>query len=538
VDAAALSDARRPTGDDMRQSLLALAAELGRPPTAAETRRLMARLGLGRGDIVRLTDDLGAADRCRTPTVPRPTPSLLAPDTVPDPVGVPAQATAPVPSAAWDDGGDPFAVPPEAAPELPTGSDPQVTAALTDLVDDARRAGGALARENVDRLITKRRLDSAQAGELIGLLHECGLVPHDVDELDDDVERSGPRAADLDVVRAYLRQIAEHSLIYAEDEVRLGHAIRAGQLAETELGERPPQDRRHREALEAAVDAGRSAHQALVQANLRLVVSVAKLAKYHWSGVPLLDRIQEGNIGLMRAADKFDATKGFKFSTYATWWIRQAIERGIANQGRLIRIPVHAAEQIQRLRAAQRRLDASLGREPTLQELSEELDLDTGRVQAMLDWARPVVSLDQPVADGDATLGDLLADDADLDGRNDPAEVALQAAMVRDVNEHVDLAAGCERNAEVVRARFGLGFDGEPKTLDEIGQMFGLTRERIRQIEAKALGMLRATAFDRDLWEYLRENDHERQNPPPPPPPSTVKSKRKNTRHITYEARA
>lgn len=513
----------------LRDVLLALAADLGRPPSAAETRAVMARLGVSRDDVDSLNEaarsarprERAAQKHARSSSAgPRPAGPVVPHRQPPAPPDEPAEpASALSPGAFWDDGGDPFALPSETAPLLPATSDPKVLAAIADLADDARRAGGTLAREDVDRLIVKRQLDSAQAGELLALLHENGLHPQDRPDpdngADDGTERAGPG---LDLVRTYLLEIAGHRLIYAEEEVRLGHAIRTGQLATAELAERPPGDPVSRDALEAAASAGRRAHEALVQANLPLVVSISKLGKYQWSGVDLLDRIQDGNIGLMRAADKFDATMGFKFSTYATWWIRQQIERGIADKGRLIRIPVHAHEQIQRLRATSRRLGDALGRQPTATEIAAELDIEPAKVQAMLDWSRPVVSLDQPVGpDGDTSLGDLLADDAEIDGRNDPADTVLHALMVRDVDAHVGRACGSDRNAAVIRARFGLGSD-EPQTLEEIGREYGLTRERIRQIEEKALVRLRASPDTSALWEHLREHDYHRRTPPPPPP--------------------
>jgi RNA polymerase primary sigma factor len=492
---------------DLHSALLALAVELGRPPSPAEARAVMGRLGVRREDVEALVSLAGTRNPSAVAAVPPQRP--VHPDS-----SQPALVTSHVPGAAptWDDGGDPFAIPPEAAPTVPAAADPRVASVFADLADDAHRAGGALQRADVDRLIVKRGLDGAQAAELLGLIHGSALQadePAPDDDLDDP-ERPG---ATLDLVKRYLIEIAGHRLIYAEDEVRLGMAIRTGQLAEAELAERPPADPGRRDALSAAVAAGRRAHDAMVQANLRLVVSIAKLGKYSYSGVEFLDRVQDGNIGLMRAADKFDPTMGFKFSTYATWWIRQGIDRGIADRSRLIRIPVYAHEQVQKLRAVRNRLASDLGREPTPVELGAELDLDPGAVQAMLDWSRPVVSLDQPVGDGDVTLGDLLADEADVDGRDDPAQIALHASMVRDVHHHVETTAGSARDTAIIRDRFGLNDDGEKRTLEEIGQDYALTRERIRQIESKVLHRMRMSRAVLPLYEHLREHDHQRTAP-------------------------
>lgn len=502
-------------GDALRTALVALASELGRPPTAVETRSVMSSLGVRRADV----DSL--ADRLRdTPSTGATTHSAWSqrehrtgntgPSTVPAQLPVVA-ASAPagtLDEGGWDDGGDPFAVPPESAPHSWAVSDPTVTVAFADLIDDVHRAGG-LDRADLDRLIVRRRLDGAQTGELLGLLHERGLEATDRtlvgDGGEDEAERPG---AGLDLVRTYLLEIGRHKLIYADDEVRLGMAIRTGLLARAELEERWPQHIPRENLLAAVVAAGRRAHDTLVQANLRLVVSIAKLRRYEWSGVEFLDRVQDGNLGLMHAADKFDATMGYKFSTYATWWIRQHIERGIADRGRLIRLPAHMHDKVRRVRATRRRLTEELGREPTLFELSNAVDIEPGTLQAVLDWSRPVISLDHEIGpDGDVTLGDLLADRADIDGRHDPADAVERAWMVRDVHEHIEHASGGERNAAIIRARYGLGSDGETSTLEEIGRGLGLTRERIRQLEARTLGLLRTSPNAARLREYVPQRN-------------------------------
>ena len=282
----------------------------------------------------------------------------------------------------------------------------------------------------------------------------------------------------------YLSDIGQYPLLTKDDEARLAQAIEAGTAAAKELDEggRSVSPARKRE-LRRLVRAGEEAERTFVQSNLRLVVSIAK--KYQASGLPLLDLIQEGNLGLMHAVEKFDWRKGFKFSTYATWWIRQAITRGIANTGRTIRLPVHAGDTLARLQKARGRLELRLGRVPTLAELAVEVDLPVEKVTEALLVAAEPLSLSEPLRDdGDAELGDLV-EDASAVSPFDEAAVAMLPAEVERLLSGLD-----RREKEILTLRFGLD-RGEPRTLEEVGAHFQLTRERIRQIEARAMSKLR-----------------------------------------------
>ena len=296
-----------------------------------------------------------------------------------------------------------------------------------------------------------------------------------------------PAAAvtDDDLVRIYLSEIGRHALLTKADEARLGAQVKAGLAAVDELAKGGHTPARKRE-LTKLMRAGEHAKDTFVKANLRLVVSIAK--KYQSADLPLLDLIQEGNIGLMHAVDKFDADKGFKFSTYATWWIRQAITRGIANTGRTIRLPVHAVDQVKLLQKARQELTERLGRQPRDAELADALDVGIEKLHEIMAFARIPGSLDAPLTDdGDTELGDLVGDP----NAESPADMAVLACLPDDTEEV--LAVLDERERRVLKLRFGLD-RGEPRTLDEVGEVFQLTRERIRQIEARALVKLRHPA--------------------------------------------
>jgi RNA polymerase nonessential primary-like sigma factor len=295
-----------------------------------------------------------------------------------------------------------------------------------------------------------------------------------------DLDAQGPAA---DLVRVYLNGIGKTALLTAADEVELAKRIEAGVFAQHKLETHPdlPDDRQRE--LRALIRDGHVAKNHLLEANLRLVVSLAK--RYTGRGMPLLDLIQEGNLGLIRAVEKFDYTKGFKFSTYATWWIRQAITRGMADQGRTIRLPVHLVEQVNKLARIKRDLHQQLGREATNDELAKESGLSPEKVVDLLDHARDPVSLDMPVGtEEDAPLGDFIEDSDATD-----AESAVISGLLQDDLRRV-LATLEPREQAVIRLRYGLE-DGQPRTLDQIGKQFGLSRERVRQIEREVMSKLR-----------------------------------------------
>jgi RNA polymerase primary sigma factor len=307
-------------------------------------------------------------------------------------------------------------------------------------------------------------------------------------------------AASADPVRAYLKQIGKVALLNAEQEVELAKRIETGLFAAEKLREADADRKKKlnpplRRELEWLIRDGERAKNHLLEANLRLVVSLAK--RYTGRGMQFLDLIQEGNLGLIRAVEKFDYTKGYKFSTYATWWIRQAITRAMADQARTIRIPVHMVEVINKLARVQRQMLQDLGREPTPEELGRELDMTPDKVVEIQKYAREPVSLDQTIGDdGDSQLGDFIEDSE--------APVASEVVSFGLLQEQLDsvLETLSEREAGVVKMRFGLT-DGQPKTLDEIGQVYGVTRERIRQIEAKTMSKLRHPSRSQVLRDYL-----------------------------------
>ncbi|HEY8373265.1 MAG TPA: sigma-70 family RNA polymerase sigma factor [Pseudonocardiaceae bacterium] len=295
-----------------------------------------------------------------------------------------------------------------------------------------------------------------------------------------DLDVQGPAA---DLVRVYLNGIGRTKLLTAEEEVELAKRIEAGVFAQHVLDTDTRLSPEQRAELEELVRDGQEAKNHLLEANLRLVVSLAK--RYTGRGMPLLDLIQEGNLGLIRAVEKFDYTKGFKFSTYATWWIRQAITRGMADQGRTIRLPVHLVEQVNKLARIKRDLHQRLGREATNEELAEESGLPVDKVVDLMDHARDPVSLDMPVgSEEDAPLGDFIEDSEATDAEN-----AVISGLLQDDLRRV-LATLDDREQQVIRMRYGID-DGQPKTLDQIGKRFGLSRERVRQIEREVMSKLR-----------------------------------------------
>ncbi|WP_232236248.1 RNA polymerase sigma factor [Nocardia sp. BMG51109] len=360
--------------------------------------------------------------------------------------------------------------------------------------------------------------DLAEDGELVA---EAVTVADDEDEADEPTEkdkasgdfvwdeeesealRQARKDAELtasaDSVRAYLKQIGKVALLNAEEEVELAKRIEAGLYATEKL--RELSDKGEKPAVQVRRDLnwimrdGNRAKNHLLEANLRLVVSLAK--RYTGRGMAFLDLIQEGNLGLIRAVEKFDYTKGYKFSTYATWWIRQAITRAMADQARTIRIPVHMVEVINKLGRIQRELLQDLGREPTPEELAKEMDITPEKVLEIQQYAREPISLDQTIGDeGDSQLGDFIEDSEAV-----VAVDAVSFTLLQDQLQSV-LETLSEREAGVVRLRFGLT-DGQPRTLDEIGQVYGVTRERIRQIESKTMSKLRHPSRSQVLRDYL-----------------------------------
>nr|WP_179435498.1 RNA polymerase sigma factor [Microbacterium pseudoresistens] len=317
------------------------------------------------------------------------------------------------------------------------------------------------------------------------------------DEDDVPVYSTQITGATADPVKDYLKQIGKVALLNAAEEVELAMRIEAGLFAEEKLSNMSAAEKSKQLGLDLQWVArdGQRAKSHLLGANLRLVVSLAK--RYTGRGMQFLDLIQEGNLGLIRAVEKFDYTKGFKFSTYATWWIRQAITRAMADQARTIRIPVHMVEVINKLARVQRQMLQDLGREPTPEELSRELDMTPEKVVEVQKYGREPISLHTPLGeDGDSEFGDLIEDTEAVV----PADAVGFTMLQRQLEQLLDSLS--EREAGVIRMRFGLG-DGQPKTLDQIGDTFGVTRERIRQIESKTMAKLRHPSRSQSLRDYL-----------------------------------
>jgi RNA polymerase primary sigma factor len=307
-------------------------------------------------------------------------------------------------------------------------------------------------------------------------------------DLDDQTPAMG------DSVHTYLKSIGRTSLLTAEQEVDLAKRIEAGLFAEHKLESEPDLDEAYRRDLHDVADDGRQAKAHMLEANLRLVVSVAK--KYSDRGLTLLDVVQEGNLGLIRAVEKFDYTKGYKFSTYAMWWIRQAIQRGFADSARTIRLPVHVLEMLSKLSRVERDMHQRLGREPTPEELAVELDRTPDQIEELLRTSRQPISLDSTIGeDGETSIGDLI-EDIDAPEASELVDRQLMASQLRS-------ALGCltPREATIMSMRFGL-YDGNPHTLDEIGRALGLTRERIRQLEKQSLSKLRHPSRAQPLLDF------------------------------------
>jgi RNA polymerase primary sigma factor len=321
---------------------------------------------------------------------------------------------------------------------------------------------------------------SASVPETLGVTSES--------DLDDQTSVMG------DSVHTYLKSIGRRNLLTAEEEVELAKRIEAGLFAEHKLATESGLAKRYRADLELVAEDGRRAKMHMLEANLRLVVSVAK--KYSDRGLSLLDVVQEGNLGLIRAVEKFDYTKGYKFSTYAMWWIRQAIQRGFADSARTIRLPVHVLEMLSKLSRVERDMHQRLGREPTPEELAVELDRTPDQIEELLRTSRQPISLDSTIGeDGETSIGDLI-EDVDAPEASELVDRQLMADQLRHA-----LDALTPREATIMSMRFGL-YDGNPHTLDEIGKALGLTRERIRQLEKQSLSKLRHPSRAQPLLDY------------------------------------
>jgi RNA polymerase primary sigma factor len=322
-----------------------------------------------------------------------------------------------------------------------------------------------------------------------------GFVISEDDDEDAPAQQVATAGATADPVKDYLKQIGKVALLNAEQEVELAKRIEAGLFSEEKLNSGDKFAPKLKKELDWIAEDGRRAKNHLLEANLRLVVSLAK--RYTGRGMLFLDLIQEGNLGLIRAVEKFDYTKGYKFSTYATWWIRQAITRAMADQARTIRIPVHMVEVINKLARVQRQMLQDLGREPTPEELAKELDMTPEKVVEVQKYGREPISLHTPLGeDGDSEFGDLIEDSEAVV----PADAVSFTLLQEQLHSVLDTLS--EREAGVVSMRFGLT-DGQPKTLDEIGKVYGVTRERIRQIESKTMSKLRHPSRSQVLRDYL-----------------------------------
>ena len=365
------------------------------------------------------------------------------------------------------------------------------------VIDDVELAAAAVLEVDLETELVADLADIADEDDAKPTLaaDSDNLVISDVDDTDEPVQQVITAGATADPVKDYLKQIGKVPLLNAEEEVDLAKRIEAGLFAEELLATRGPFKDRRQGDYEWIAEDGQRAKNHLLEANLRLVVSLAK--RYTGRGMLFLDLIQEGNLGLIRAVEKFDYTKGYKFSTYATWWIRQAITRAMADQARTIRIPVHMVEVINKLARVQRQMLQDLGREPTPEELARELDMTPEKVVEVQKYGREPISLHTPLGEeGDSEFGDLIEDSEAIV----PADAVSFTLLQEQLDSVLDTLS--DRESGVVKMRFGLT-DGQPKTLDEIGKVYGVTRERIRQIESKTMSKLRHPSRSQVLRDYL-----------------------------------
>ncbi|MGV9251046.1 RNA polymerase sigma factor [Streptomyces sp. NPDC003697] len=400
-----------------------------------------------------------------------------------------ATPAAPADTSAEDD------APKKAAAKKTTAAKKAAAKKTTAPKKTAAKKTTAAKKDDVE-VLEDEVLEEAKAGpEEPEGTESAGFVLSDEDEDDAPAQQVAAAGATADPVKDYLKQIGKVPLLNAEQEVELAKRIEAGLFAEDKLANSDKLAPKLKRELEIIAEDGRRAKNHLLEANLRLVVSLAK--RYTGRGMLFLDLIQEGNLGLIRAVEKFDYTKGYKFSTYATWWIRQAITRAMADQARTIRIPVHMVEVINKLARVQRQMLQDLGREPTPEELAKELDMTPEKVIEVQKYGREPISLHTPLGeDGDSEFGDLIEDSEAVV----PADAVSFTLLQEQLHSVLDTLS--EREAGVVSMRFGLT-DGQPKTLDEIGKVYGVTRERIRQIESKTMSKLRHPSRSQVLRDYL-----------------------------------
>jgi len=391
-----------------------------------------------------------------------------------------------------------------AAPVIPVIEDPVTTAAEEHLFAIGRERG-YVTYDEVLEAFPEAETNLDQLDEVIATLVENGI------ELGEPPEEEGPEEEDLldvldegtiaaietdDTVGLYLKEIGHIPLLTADEEVALAKRIEKGLSAIKRLSSNGLDAKKRRE-LEESMRDGRAAREHLITANSRLVISIAK--KYIGRGVPFLDLIQEGNIGLIRAARKFDYRRGHKFSTYATWWIRQAVTRAIADQGRTIRVPVHMGDQINKLIRVSHQLTQELGRDPTPEELADALQIPVKKAEQMIQVARRPISLETPTdEDEDSVLGDFIEDEESVQ----PSDVVTHNLLKRQIQDILSTLP--PREVRILQLRYGL-LDGQSYTLEEVGKKLGVTRERVRQIEAQALSRLRHPTHSRKLRDYLRE---------------------------------
>ncbi|MDF2092492.1 RNA polymerase sigma factor [Knoellia sp. 3-2P3] len=406
-----------------------------------------------------------------------------------------AAAAAPAKKAATKKAASKKAAASKAAP----GTESAEAAEPGDVEEDLEAEPTDVVESELEEVVIEDDTEDAEGGAATAKTAEAeeegGFVLRDDDEDDAPVQQVVTAGATADPVKDYLKQIGKVALLNAEQEVELAKRIEAGLFAEEKLNSGEKIDMKLKRELWWIAQDGKKAKNHLLEANLRLVVSLAK--RYTGRGMLFLDLIQEGNLGLIRAVEKFDYTKGYKFSTYATWWIRQAITRAMADQARTIRIPVHMVEVINKLARVQRQMLQDLGREPTPEELAKELDMTPEKVVEVQKYGREPISLHTPLGeDGDSEFGDLIEDSEAVV----PADAVSFTLLQEQLHSVLDTLS--EREAGVVSMRFGLT-DGQPKTLDEIGKVYGVTRERIRQIESKTMSKLRHPSRSQVLRDYL-----------------------------------